>query len=374
MKPIPKMTRHIYCSLESKDDRNILDHVYKIEGLRSLMVHPQNMHVMKKLFSFVQKDLRPIYKFNFVQHELYSRLKYLRMLSFNCCDLSELANEISNLKLLRYLDLTRTGIKCLPESICMLFNLQTMILRGCPLNELPSDFHKLTNLSHLDLEGTELKKMPKQIGRLHHLQTLTHFVVGNESESDIKELAKLNHLQGKLCISGLENVINLADAAKANLKDKKHLEKLILQSSYLNSREEMKIYEILQPHSNLNSLIMKDYHGSSFPNWLRAFHLPNLVSLQLKNCGKCSQLPPLGQLPSLKELTMSGCDGIVIVGEEFYGNNSSNVPFRSLEILLFDSMNGWEEWLCLKGFPLLKELCISYCLKLKSSLPQHLPS
>jgi len=37
-------------------------------------------------------------------------------------------------------------------------------------------------------------------------------------------------------------------------------------------------------------------------------------------------------------------------------------------------MHGWQEWLCLEGFPLLKELYIKDCPKLKNALPQHLPS
>ncbi|PNX70151.1 putative CC-NBS-LRR resistance protein, partial [Trifolium pratense] len=37
-------------------------------------------------------------------------------------------------------------------------------------------------------------------------------------------------------------------------------------------------------------------------------------------------------------------------------------------------MSEWKEWLCLEGFPLLQELCIKHCPKLKSALPQQLPS
>ncbi|MCI77552.1 CC-NBS-LRR resistance protein, partial [Trifolium medium] len=55
---------------------------------------------------------------------------------------------------------------------------------------------------------------------------LTDFVVGEQCGFDIKQLAELNHLQGRLQISGLENVIDPADAMAANLKDKKHLEEL----------------------------------------------------------------------------------------------------------------------------------------------------
>jgi len=82
-------------------------------------------------------------------------------------------------------------------------------------------------------------------------------------------LAELNHLQGKICISGLENVINPTDAAKANLEDKKHLEELNMESCYGYNRREMIVYEALQPNINLKRLTITFYRDTSFPNWLK---------------------------------------------------------------------------------------------------------
>ncbi|MCI05015.1 CC-NBS-LRR resistance protein, partial [Trifolium medium] len=141
-----------------------------------------------------------------------------------------------------------------------------------------------------------------------------------------------------------------------------------------NNGRELDVLEALRPNSNLKRLTIEYYNGNCFPNWLSGFHLPNLVSLKLQSCGLCSHLPPLGQLPGLKELSISRCDGIKIIGEEFYDNNSTVLPFKSLEVLIFDRMYGLEEWLCLEGFPLVKEIFIEHCPKLKRVLPQHLPS
>ncbi|XP_039688343.1 putative disease resistance protein RGA3 isoform X1 [Medicago truncatula] len=366
---IPKRTRHIWCCLDLEDGDRKLKQIHKIKGLHSLMVEAQGYG-----------DKR--YKIGIdVQRNLYSRLQYLRMLSFHGCSLSELADEIRNLKLLRYLDLSYTEITSLPISVCMIYNLQTLLLEECwKLTELPLDFGKLVNLRHLNLKGTHIKKMPTKIGGLNNLEMLTDFVVGEKCGSDIKQLAELNYIQGRLQISGLKNVIDPADAVAANLKDKKHLEELSL--SYDEWRDmnlsvteaQISILEALQPNRNLMRLTIKDYGGSSFPYWLGDYHLPNLVSLELLGCKLRSQLPPLGQFPSLKKLFISGCDGIEIIGTEFYGYNSSNVSFKSLETLRFEHMSEWKEWLCLECFPLLQELCIKHCPKLKSSLPQHLPS
>ena len=71
----------------------------------------------------------------------------------------------------------------------------------------------------------------------------------------------------------------------------------------------------------------------------------NQILLTLNNCRNCSSLPPLGQLPSLKNLTVEGMDRIKIIGIEFCGDGcSSAMTFPSLETLKFDSMLQWEEW------------------------------
>jgi len=358
-------TRHIWCSLQSNcvDDKS-LEPICELAGLRSLILQGcTGVSINKK-----------------VQHDLFSRLKCLRMLSFRGCHLSEVVDEISNLKLLRYLDLSYNRITSLPDTICMLYNLQTLLLKGChQLTELPSNFSKLINLRHFeppsDYESRPcIKKMPKHIGKLNNLQTLSYFIVEEQNGSDLKELAKLNHLHGRIHIKGLDNVIDPADAVTANLKDKKYLEEL--QMEFNGGREEMDdrsvlVFEALQPNNNLKKLNITHYKGSRFPNWLRGCHLPNLVSLQLTGC-RCSCLPPLGQLPSLKELSIYDCEGIKIINEEFFGNNSTIVPFKSLEILKFENMVNWEDWISLR-FPLLKELSIRNCPKLKGTLPQHLP-
>ncbi|PNX69361.1 CC-NBS-LRR resistance protein, partial [Trifolium pratense] len=157
---------------------------------------------------------------NKVQRDLFSRLTCLRMLTFGDCGLSELADEIGNLKLLRYLELAENKITSLPDTICTLYNLQTLLLERCDeLTELPSNFSKLINLRHLELP-LGLKKMPKNIGKLNNLHTLNYFIVEEQNGSGIKELANMNNLHGTIKITGLGNVIDHVDAAKANLKDK----------------------------------------------------------------------------------------------------------------------------------------------------------
>ncbi|GAU20843.1 hypothetical protein TSUD_120350 [Trifolium subterraneum] len=290
-------TRHVWCSLRLNCVDKLLGPKCEVKGLRSLILRHNTMLIS-----------------NNVQRDLFSRLTCLRMLSFRGCCLSELDDEIGNLKLLRYLDLSYNSFTALPDTICKLYNLQTLLLKGFnKLTELPSNFSKLINLRHLELPFG-LKKMPKNIGNLINLQTLNYFIVEEQNGSGIKELAKMNNLHGTIKITGLGNVIDHEDAAKANLKDKKYLEELYMV--FDGRREEMNdpmvesivsVLEALEPNCNLKKLTIENYNGNRFPNWLMDSHLPNLVSLELKNCGLCSDLPSLDQLPLLKKLYIREC-------------------------------------------------------------------
>ncbi|XP_059461499.1 putative disease resistance protein At3g14460 [Corylus avellana] len=98
-----------------------------------------------------------------------------------------------------------------------------------------------------------------------------------------------------------------------------------------------------------------------------------MVLLRIENCKKCTSLPPVGQLPSLKQLFIRGMAIVENIGVEFYGNGSSQ-PFRSLEALYFEDMEKWEKWSPNGEFPHLRELSIANCPKLLGKLPNHFPS
>jgi Leucine-rich repeat (LRR) protein len=351
------------------------------------------------------------YLANKVPHDLLPGLRYLRVLSFNACRITELPDSIGDLKHLRYLDLSHTAIRKLPDSTSTLFNLQTLILLECrSLAKLPADMGNLTSLRHLYISGSRLKEMPQKICRLKNLQTLSTFVVGKDDGSGIRDLRDMLQLQGSLLISGLQNVVSVTAAMEANLKEKQELDQLVLQwsnsfeasindvdekeesnmrqilkiekdlsitgyigtgfpslreaikastqerakgtlgwSSNLddsrNETVETDVLEMLQPHKNIKQIIIKDYGGTKFSSWIGCPMFFNLILLRLSDCRKCSYLPSLGQLPSLKDLTIEGMEGIKKIGTEFYGDGcSSAMPFSSLETLKFDNMLQWEEW------------------------------
>ncbi|KAL4396268.1 hypothetical protein AHAS_Ahas01G0074900 [Arachis hypogaea] len=311
-----------------------------------------------------------------------------------------------NLLHLRYLDLSCTRIERLPSAICKLYNLQTLLLTCCKdLTELPEEMGKLVNLRHLaidycwaltklpeemgklvnlrclDIEGTKLQEMSVEIAILENLQTLSDFIVSKQQHGlKLAEMRKFPNLQGQLCISKLENVIDPSDACQANLKEKNQIEELSLEWSYsiLEDDSHQVVLEHLQPSTNVKKLSVECYGGSTFPSWLGDSSFGNIVSLRIEECHHCSSLPPLGRLHSLKELFISGTRSVKTIGSEFYGGNSPSFqPFPSLETLSFGSMEEWEEWNMIDGiiteFPRLSKLSLRRCPKLKGNLPSNLP-
>ncbi|KAH7571095.1 hypothetical protein JRO89_XS05G0253100 [Xanthoceras sorbifolium] len=104
-----------------------------------------------------------------------------------------------------------------------------------------------------------------------------------------------------------------------------------------------------------------------------------MVILRLENCEKCTSLPSLGLLASLKDLIIEGMTRLKCIGSEIYGEDCSK-PFRSLENLSFADLDEWEYWDPLtktekvERFPSLHKLSIVRCPKLTGNLPDHLPS
>ncbi|KAH1210470.1 putative disease resistance RPP13-like protein 1 [Glycine max] len=302
--------------------------------------------------------------------------KFLRVLSFSGCrDLEGLPDSIGNLIHLGSLDLSHTRIKTLPDSTCSLCNLQILKLNCCFfLEELPITLHKLTNLHRLELMGTHVTKVPMHLGKLKNLQVLmSPFIVGQSNELGIQQLGELN-LHGDLSIQNLQNIVNPLDALAADLKNKTHLVGLDLEWD-LNqiiddSSKEREILENLQPSRHLEQLSISNYGGNEFPRWL-SDKLLNVVSLNLKDCKYCGHLPPLGLLPCLKDLRISGLDWVVCIKAAFCGSSDSS--FSSLETLEFSDMKEWEEWELMTGaFPRLQRLSIQHCPKLKGHLPKQL--
>ncbi|CAJ2639408.1 unnamed protein product [Trifolium pratense] len=301
--------------------------------------------------------------------------------NYMTCDISiKVVNDLlPAFKRLRVLSLSKyTNITKLPDTFGNLLQLRD-------LTELPVDLGNLINLHHLDITKTNIKELPMKIARLENLQTLTVFIVGKQHVGlSIKELRKFPNLQGKLTIKNLHNVVDATEAEDVNLKSKEKIEELeLLWGKQSEDSQNVKaVLAMLQPPTSLKSLNIDLYGGTSFPSWLGNSLFSNLVSLYINNCEYCTTLPPLGQLPSLKDLSIANMFILETIGPEFYCaqggecSNSSFQPFPSLERIKFDSMPSWKEWLHFEGinsaFPRLRTMELLNCPELRGHLPSHI--
>ncbi|XP_049379214.1 putative disease resistance RPP13-like protein 1 [Solanum stenotomum] len=363
--------RHMSYSMGEGGDFEKLKSLFKSEKMKSFL--PINIQLRDQ----IKLSKR-------VLHNLLPSLTSLRALSLSCYEIVELPNDLFiKLKFLRFLDISWTKIKRLPDSICVLYNLETFLLSSCDdLEDLPLQMEKLINLRHLNICNTCLLKMPLHLSKLKSLDVLVgaKFLLSGCGGLRMEDLGELHNLYGSLSILELQNVVDRREALKAKMREKNHVEKLSLEwsgsSVAHNSQTERDILDELCPHTNIKEVEITGYRGTKFPNWLADPLFYKLEKLSLCYCKDCDSLPALGQLRSLKFLSIREMHGITEVTEEFFGSWSFKKPFNSLEKLEFEDMPEWKQWHVLGNgeFPALEKLSIQNCPKLIGKLPENLSS
>lgn len=306
---------------------------------------------------------------------LHLNLKYLRVLMWKNEVVTTIPDSIGELIHLRYLNLDVPNVECLPESVCNLYNLLTL---HCDwLVGLPQNIKKLRNLQHIICVNPMY--IPIGIGELIHLQTLPKLFVSNEEEGygGLAEFEKLAKLSGFLALNGLEHEYISKEDKKTKLFEKQYLKELCLTWKFISKTYVSKIDVLnnLRPCNNLIKLQISFYCGLEFPNWMGCSKFSRLTHVILDHCFSCENLPPLGQLVSLKELNIFYLNNVKRVGAEFFfkggslDENQPNSSFKSLEKLFFNDMENWVEWCEIDqcSFPSLTTLEIWNCHNLHLS-------
>ncbi|GAA0170534.1 antimicrobial response protein [Lithospermum erythrorhizon] len=205
----------------------------------------------------------------------FQRIRSLTLSGYEC--ISVIPDSIGDLKHLRLLHLAKNGIRKLPNTIGKCMNLQTLILKKCrSLKELPQDMRHLINLIHLDVRGVPgrfIQRMGSWLCILKDIQNLS-ILVDKIHGSVVEQLGKFQ-LCESLVIFGLENV-TFERAKEVELKYKKCIENLTLKWSGFAecSQDELNIFSILDPHTNIKQLSIKGYREGGLP-------APNLKDLQV---------------------------------------------------------------------------------------------
>ncbi|XP_038900029.1 putative disease resistance protein RGA3 [Benincasa hispida] len=330
---------------------------------------------------------RKLHMLTFDSHVFHNKITdfiYLRVLIAHSWFICKLPNSIAKLKHLRYLDISYSTIRELPESLFLLYNLQTLKLSRF-LNDLPKNLRKLVSLRHLEFfaDPCDTKQMPQHLGKLIQLQTLSSFVVGFDDGCKIEELGPLRNLKGKLNLLCLERVKSKKEAMAANLVEKGNISFLYFHWTLRCERSEgsnyndLNVLEGLQPHKNLQALRIHNFLGKLLPNGI---FVENLVEIYLHDCEICEALPMLGQLSKLEVLELRCLHSVGSIGEEFYGNyREKRTLFPKLKAFHINemiSLENWEEIMVVSNgtiFPHLESLSIVCCPRL-TNIPNFFAS
>ncbi|GLU05074.1 hypothetical protein SLE2022_221940 [Rubroshorea leprosula] len=286
----------------------------------------------------VAKKLQTLFSKHVFSSDVQVDLKRLRVLSLDdASDAKQLPTCFGNSKRLRYLDISRTQMKELPEFISELYNLQTFRFTNCKSLQIPpGGIGDLINLRHIYFNDEE--RMPANLGRLTNLQTLPLFFVSTTKGRKIEELGSLRGLKGGLQIRKLDLVEGKSEAEKAKLHEKA-VDVLQLCWRKEGNRDilDEDVLEGLQPHSNIRRLSIEGYGGRNLASWMlksskELLSLNNLVELRISNCGMLYRIPGINGFSSLQKLSVICCNELTSLGD----GDGAVLTSLSLKELLID--------------------------------------
>ncbi|XP_035543119.1 putative disease resistance protein RGA3 [Juglans regia] len=255
-----------------------------------------------------------------------SRFKSLRLLTIPYSDFENLPSSIGTQKHLRYLGLSlNQSIKKLPNSICKLHNLQTLLLDGCrDLERLPKDMRNMINLRFLTISTkdtclfvngvccfnslqilwvVECPRLECLLPQMDRCLTNLRMLVFVECESLTSLPPIIKHLKAleSLYICDCEE-IDLTGGGGGDAQDLN----LRLQILYITNLPKLEILPewLLGSANTLKHLHIEQCENlKALPEWLPT--LKSLQTLEIIECNELSSLPEgIRHMKTLRKLVI----------------------------------------------------------------------
>ena len=209
---------------------------------------------------------------------------------------------ISTLKHLRCLNLRgNKKIKKLPDSICDLQNLETLILEDCEeIEELPRDIRKMVSLRYFEITTKQTRLPANGIECMSSLRYLSFYYCHRLEcfNEGIQHLTALHYLSFGFC----ESLISLPQGMK-------HL--TALESLAISRCEKLNLMEWDDYPTSLQILYIRRLPQLvSLPQWLKG-SADTLQFLSISDCNNSGVLPEwLPDLSSLRTLLIESCENL----------------------------------------------------------------